>query len=66
MPQQTPAHYAAELRELRTALGWTQQQMSAQLGVRRDSYSRYERGKRDVPEAVIRLARRFRPADAQP
>lgn len=62
MPQQTPAAYATELRALRQVLGWRQQQMADALGLRRDSYSRYERGTRHVPEATMRLARTLQPA----
>ena len=57
MPQQTPAAYSAELRTLRKQLGLSQAALAAQLGVRTDSYSRYETGLRHVPEPIIRLAR---------
>lgn len=57
MPQTTPTAYATELRTLRNALHYTQAQMAAALGMRRQSYARYESQLRHVPEPVIRLAR---------
>jgi len=55
MPPHTA--YGAELREIRHRLDMTQAEMSAVLGVGNGSVGRYERGKRRVPEPVIRLAR---------
>ena len=60
MPQTTPAAYAQELKTIRDALGWTQEKMADALGIRQDSYSRYERGVRHVPEPTMRLARQLR------
>jgi transcriptional regulator with XRE-family HTH domain len=59
MTTPTRATYAEEIRTLRKTMGWTQRVMAAQLGLRSDSLSRYERGTRQVPEPVIRLARRL-------
>lgn len=47
---------ARELRELR-GKGRTQAEFAGELGVALRTYSRYERGERETPEAIIRLAR---------
>lgn len=57
MPQTIATAYAHELKTIRLRLGLTQAQMGAQLGIRGDSLSRYEREERRVPEPTIRLAR---------
>ena len=53
----THESYGAELRDIREALGITQDALGARLGVNSMTISRYERGERHVPEPTIRLAR---------
>ena len=52
--------YAEELKRIRGVLGLTQVEMARVLGVDSgNSVMRYERGFRDVPEPIIRLARQL-------
>ena len=50
-------NYYPRLRDLREDHDLTQQQVADYLGMKQPQYSRYERGLRDIPTAVlIRLA----------
>lgn len=49
------------LREVRMAHGYTQKQVADKLGVTRNAYNMYERGKRDIPlESLIKIADWYR------
>lgn len=49
--------YGQELRGIRRALGFNQDDMGNYLGICRDTVSRYERNQNMCPEPIIRLAR---------
>lgn len=52
-----PEGRPSEMRSIRRALGVTQAQMAARLGVDQNTVARWERGERSVSEPAIRLAR---------
>ena len=47
----------AELRSIRSRLGWTQAQLAGEIGVAVNTVARWERDERGIPEPVARLAK---------
>ncbi|MBI3300465.1 MAG: helix-turn-helix domain-containing protein [Deltaproteobacteria bacterium] len=44
-----------ELKEIRTSLGFTQEELGKRLGVRKNTAWRWENDQRHIPETVARL-----------
>jgi transcriptional regulator with XRE-family HTH domain len=44
-----------ELKEIRTSLGFTQEEFGKRLGVRKNTVWRWEKEERRIPETVARL-----------
>jgi transcriptional regulator with XRE-family HTH domain len=44
-----------ELKEIRTSLGFTQEELGKRLGVRKNTVWRWEKEERRIPETVARL-----------